>query len=106
MPENIGDIIQAMRTPFRDSAVKPVFIFIHQIHDWTKRFNNSKNRHLKYLSEPHVWKVSSVDEGSAPGLVYKDRHNDKSWVGADGVPGGRPVELFSAGAYPIPVLRS
>jgi hypothetical protein len=80
--KNIGDIIQAMSKPFKQSRMKPIFVFVHQIHDWTKRATAIRNKRIKYLNEPHCWKVATCQDGLTPGLVYKDRHNSEQWRGA------------------------
>ena len=42
--KNIGDIIQALLRPSQHTALKPVVIFVHSIHDWTERANACKNK--------------------------------------------------------------
>ena len=88
---------------------------LSQIHDWKARANAVKNPDLKYLGNPHVWQTAPGCDGNV-GIVYKDRHGvlycltvfvplvtllcsgSKHWYGANGVPNGRPVDLFATGA--------
>ena len=100
----LGDIVRAMLSA--SHGKKPVVVIVRDIHDWTARANTCKNPHLKHLGSPHLWKCT---RSSPPGVMYKDSYTATEWLGADGIPNGRPVEVFATGAtYPEnpPVLVS
>lgn len=95
---NLGDVVTSLRKSHR-TGKPPVVILLTQIHGWSERANAMKNPQLKHLMNPHVWRTQMAEDGT-PGMVYKDRHDDPTWYGADGVPGGRAVQMFRSGAYP------
>lgn len=96
---NLGDVVRALLSPFASHRKKPQIVIVRQVYNWTTRANAIKNPHLKNLGMPHQWKVERAESGD-PGITYKDYYSsDEEWMGADGVPGGRAVELFKPGRY-------
>jgi hypothetical protein len=89
----LGDVASAMIRS-SCSGKPPIVVIVRNIHDWAARANAAKNPHLKHVTEPHVWKIAPTP-GSHSGLLFKNNYNSHEWLGADGVPDGRPVSLFA-----------
>ena len=89
----LGDVVSAMLSASK-SGKPPIVVIVRDIHDWAARANAAKNPYLKHIRDPHAWKISPSSPGLHPGLLYKDSYKSRDWLGADGVPDGRPVDLF------------
>jgi hypothetical protein len=95
----LGDVVKAMLSA--SHGKKPIVVIVRDIHDWSTNYNNVKNPHLKYLTDPHQWKLTPR-QNSRPAVLYKDDYSSKVWLGANGVPEGRPLELFDEKAqFPL-----
>ena len=92
---SFGDVVEAM---YSATTKKPIIVFVRDIHDWVSRANAVKNPHLQHVCSPYVWKLTKSDP---PGLEYKDSYRSQDWLGADGIPGGRPVDLLANGEFPL-----
>ena len=101
MMKCIGDVVEAMGSIYHVN--KPIFVLVHQIHDWTARANKVKNKNIKHYRDPHVWKLTRencTDDNC--GFLYKDSYSRGSaWLGANGEPNGRPVELYDRTKLPL-----
>ena len=86
----LGDAVKAMLCSAEGNTNKPIVVIVRQIHDWSKRYNDVKNKDLKNICNPLVWKITDA------GLHYKESYTNQEWLGAGGIPEGRAINLFQA----------
>ncbi len=84
----LGDAVKAMLTSSEGHTNKPIVVIVRQIHDWSKRYNDVKNKDLKIICNPLEWKITDS------GLQYKESYSNQEWLGAGGIPEGRAINLF------------